>query len=154
MAGKVKVINVDFKMIQSVKINGVDLVPIRDHYLFWWLGREPSQKDFEVINFFMAKINAVIIKVITHLIEFRIFIDDTISQHIIFSSKYWGFAVNVHIDIGIHYKSIFNSQTLKFLSQLYLYLKKIGYGLCFLLPRQEKAFKSFMKTGKMRWNLI
>ncbi len=99
-------------------------------------------------------IRAIPVNVSKNSIELRMFIEDTLSVHIIISRKFWGFSINTHIDIGIHYRTIFNIQTLKILSKLYVHLNKVSYGKCFLLPRQEQDFKKFMKQGKKRWNLI
>ena len=127
---------------------------IEPQYIFWWLGREPSQRDFDFIERKLSKIGAVAVRAGRNAVDFRIFYSHNVSLHIIIRRKYWGFAINSHLDIGIHARSLFNREALKLLSKVYVHLRKIRYGKCFLMPRERDSFDRFMHEGKKRWNLI
>ena len=127
---------------------------IEQHYIIWWLGRLPSQQDFDIIQNFLLNMGPKIVTFKKFVIKFRIFLGGDISYHIIIYRKYWGFSVNIHKDIGIHLKAIFNKKTLYILSKIYVHVKKAQYGKCFLLARQEKAFNKFLKFNSNKWNLI
>ena len=91
----------------------------------------------------MYKNGAKFIKENNSIIHYRKFFEDNSSLHIHLRKKPWGFAFNAHMDLFIHRVAIFDKITLKFLSKLYVFLKNKG-GARFLLPRQEKAFQSFL----------
>lgn len=141
-------------MLKTEYIVETDDNPVETHYIFWWLGRESSQRDFESIKKILWKNRAIIVRGDKNSVDFRIFYGNNVSLHIIIRRKYWGFVINSHLDIGIHSHSIFNKRSLELLSKLYLKLKEVRYGKCFLLPRQMKDFKRFMMESKRRWNLI
>lgn len=141
-------------MLESNYISTSEQGIIESHYLFWWLGREPSQRDFDFIKKKLFKLGAVGVKAGRNSADFRIFYGNNISLHLIILRKYWGFAINCHVDIGIHSDSLFNKQALAILSKIYARLKQVSYGKCFLLPRQEKEFEKFLKYGKRKWNLL
>jgi hypothetical protein len=120
----------------------------------WWLGRLPSQHDFDIIQNILFDLDAKLVSFKKFAIKYRIFLSDKISYHIIIYRKYWGFAINIHLDIGIHKNVVVNKDTLKILSKIYLFIKGSNCGECFLLPRQDKTFNKFLKFNKHKWNLF
>ncbi len=141
-------------MLKSELIFASEKATIEPQYIFWWLGREPSQRDYDFIERKLSKIGAIAVRAERNSIDFRIFYSRNVSMHIIIRRKYWGFAIDSHIDIGVHSRYLFNREVLKLLSDVYLYLCKIRYGKCFLMPRENDTFVRFMREGKKRWNLI
>ena len=127
---------------------------IEDQYIFWWLGREPNQRDYNFLEKELLKIGAHPVKACRNSIDFRIFLGKNISFHIILRRKYWGYAINCHLDLGKHSQAIFTRDCLLILSFLFLSLRRIPYGKCFILPREEETFRNFLKYCKNRWNLI
>ena len=141
-------------MLKTELIFASEKESIEPQYIFWWLGREPSQRDYDFIESMLSKVGAIVVRAGRNSIDFRIFYSRNVSMHIIIRRKYWGFAINSHIDIGIHSRTLFNREVLKLLSNVYVNLRKIRYGKCFLMPRENDSFVRFMYEGKKRWNLI
>ncbi|MBD3214651.1 MAG: hypothetical protein GF311_18720 [Candidatus Lokiarchaeota archaeon] len=108
---------------------------IEKHYIIWWLGRFPSQQDFNIVNDLLEDLDANIVSFKKYVIKYRIYLTQKLSYHIILYRKNWGFSINIHLDIGIHTKAIFTKQPLTILSMLYLEINKANYGECFILPR-------------------
>lgn len=121
----------------------IDLHETETQYLFWWLGRTPSQIDFKNIMSILHNNKTIFIKTAHNSVEYRKSYDDSVSLHIILIRKFWGVAVNAHIDVGIHSKALFTKDSLELLSRIYIFLKKKRYGKCFLLPREERNFRKF-----------
>lgn len=140
--------------LNKIKSHIRKLKEIKEHYIIWWIGRMPSQQDFDIIQNALTDLDAQVVSFKKFTIKYRIFLGGTISYHIIIYRKYWGFAVNIHQDIGIHSEAVFNKHTLKLLSKTYLHIKDADCGECFLLPRQRKAFEKFLKFNKNKWNLF
>ena len=129
-------------------------IRFKEQYVCWWLGREPSQQDFDILIDHLLNIKASAVRESKNAIDFRFFHGSNCSTHIIIRRKYFGIAINIHIDLGIHSKTCFNKNTLSLLSGIYILLKRVKYGKCFLLPREENKFLKFMCSGKKKWNLI
>lgn len=127
---------------------------IFQQYLFWWLGREPSQKDFDKLNACLRRNRAILIRGDKNSVDYRIFDKFVGSIHIIVRRKYFGFAINIHRDVEIHTKINYDRWTLRLASKIYSFLARIRYGRAFLLPRQDKEFNHFLKYSRNKWNLI
>ena len=123
-------------------------------YICWWLGREPTQKDFNFLIDFLKINGATLIRGSRNAIDFRIFNKKMGSIHIIIRRKYFGIAINVHREIKIHSKVMYDEKTLFLNSRIYNFLNKLYYGNCFLLPRQIIDFENYLRYNKKKWNLI
>ena len=134
-------------MVESARINGTDMGEVQPQYMYWYLGREPGKNEIHTICSFLEGNNAELVENLRYRKMFRIFHESTVSVHISLFLKHWGFSVNVHVDIGIHFFSFFNRQSLEILSKLYNYLKKMPDSRCFLLPREENEFQFFKRSG-------
>ncbi len=115
--------------------SSLEKIGISEQYICWWLGREPSQKDYNKFLGFLFKQKGKLVKSSKNAIDFRIFYSDQCSIHIIIRRKYFGIAINIHFDIGIHSKVCYTEDTLRLISKMYVILNRLNYGKCFLLPR-------------------
>ena len=123
-------------------------------YVCWWLGREPTQRDFNFLIGFLKKNKAKLVEGSRNSIDFRIFNKKMGPIHIIVRRKYFGIAINIHRDIKIHSNVIYDKKTLILISRIYNFLNKIYYGKSFLLPRQIRHFEKYLRYNKNKWNLI
>ena len=97
---------------------------------------------------------AKIVRCSKNAVDFRIFYGGARCIHIIARKKYFGMAINIHFDIGVHSEVSYTKDTLTILSKVYLILKRKRYGRCFLLPREETTYQKFLRFDKRKWNLI
>jgi len=116
-------------------------------HLFWWLGRPPEQKYFNILDGFLFKNGAKFIWEDSVNKHFRIFNDDGSSLHIEIELGKTGVNILTHIDIEIHGRVIHNKQSREILLSLYGVLKKKRIGRVFLLPREENELQRFLDKG-------
>ena len=73
--------------------------------------------------------------------------------HIEVEKKYWGISIHAHCDLEEHGDFEFNKDTLRIMSELYVWLKR-NYGDVVMVPREELKFQGLIgrsminKTGK------
>lgn len=117
-------------------------------YIHWYLYRKPSKKELNILNSFFEENGFKLIKESAEkeTIDYRKFLEDNVSTHFKISAKAWGFGISLHKDVEIHTKVKFDNQTMTILINLYLVLKKEKSGKAFMLPREKKKYKQFLKN--------
>ena len=104
-----------------------ELIPYKKD-LIWNIDHFPKPEDLATLKLFFRKFNSALLKDNGKTFEYRFFLKDTTSLHVIFHKKSFGFAINAHIDVVIHGKVLYNEFTFNFLIKLKQYLKKLhGY---------------------------
>ena len=104
-----------------------ELIPYKKD-LIWNIDHFPKLEDIFILKLFFRKFNSALLKDNTKTFEYRFFLKDGTSLHIILHKKSFGFAINAHVDVVIHGKVQYNEFTFNFLLKLKQYLKKLhGY---------------------------
>ncbi|MFW9874156.1 MAG: hypothetical protein ACFFG0_13705 [Candidatus Thorarchaeota archaeon] len=136
----------DFENKEWIKRN--ILSDIEFQYLHWYLFRRPSKKELNLLHKFLEEQGFKLIKEDPEreILDYRKFFENQISIHFKISVKTWGFGISCHKDIEIHTKAIFDNQTMKILSMLYLDLKDERSGKCFILPRELSQYRHFLRN--------
>jgi len=73
---------------------------------------------------------------------------EKVDYHIKATQKYYGFGINIHIDLSEHGRAFFNKDTMILLSKLYLFIKKHGNGRAFIIPRESSALTRYIRILK------
>jgi len=116
---------------------------IEHQHIKWWLNRPPVNNEYALIRKFMRENGVIFIKDTHNSLHYRKFYPNGQSLHFIIYRKYWGLNISTHIDVESHVKYTYNKESLKLLSELYIFLKN-KYGRVFMLPRQERFFQGFL----------
>lgn len=121
-------------------------------YICWWLGREPNQKDFNILINFLSDNNSVLVRTSRNALDYRRFDVSKGVIHIIICRKYFGIAINIHRDLEVHSIVDYDQETLVIISRIYNHLKRNKRAKLFLLPREIREFEKFLQFGK-KWNM-
>ncbi|TXT59991.1 MAG: hypothetical protein BAJALOKI1v1_1340014 [Promethearchaeota archaeon] len=123
----------------------------KQHYIIWWLNHNPFQEDLDVIQRFLGTEGFCIATHTNNKLSFdyRRIIIEKVDYHLKATQKYYGFSINVHIDLSEHGRAIFNKDTMILLSKLYLYIKSHGNGKPFIIPRESSALTRYIKSVRI-----